>query len=138
LHFTSPDGVVGEPAGHAENRLVGLRYNSDDFRSAAQDHVGFRRLAELFTEDYKLAFKSLAERKDAVRDAEETFATDILSFRLNARLFAGSVQTKRIRQPQARTPATIRRIAGHNNWQQHRSPITSGDPQILQNMVGFT
>ena len=106
------DGVVAEPASDAKHRRAGLRHNPHNLRAATQYHAVLEP-AEFGAEDHQFALKSLTGGKDAFSDTEEALTTDILSLGLYPRCFPGTIQTERIRQPQARTSATIRRMAVH-------------------------
>ena len=105
-------GVVREPASDAEHGVVNVLHDANNLRLAAQDYVMFGGHTRLLNWNQKLAFQSFEGRKAAVGHTEESLTADIFRDRFRPGSLSGTVETQRIRQPQARTPAAIRRVIG--------------------------
>jgi hypothetical protein len=102
------DGVVGKSARDAERPVRALRLHPDNLGMKAENHVMFN-LARFIARDYEFTLEGLVRGKHAFGNAEEAFTAEVFGSHHHTTTVAGLEQANRIRQSQARTPATIRR-----------------------------
>ena len=105
------DGVVREPAGDAERRVVNALHDTNNLSLAAQDDVVLR-LTLLLDGNQKFALQSFEGREGMVRNTEESLTADVFRFRFRPGSLAGTIEPQGVRQPQATAATAIWRIIG--------------------------